>query len=46
VLAGLFGFALGMLRWWTGGLGLAIAVHICADATIFSLLASAGAFGP
>jgi hypothetical protein len=38
VLAGLFGLALGLLRWWTGGLGLAIAVHVCADATIFGLL--------
>jgi membrane protease YdiL (CAAX protease family) len=38
VLAGVFGLALGLLRWWTGGLGLAIAVHICADATIFGLL--------
>jgi uncharacterized protein len=38
VLAGLFGFAVGLLRIWTGGLGLAIAVHVCADATIFTLL--------
>jgi membrane protease YdiL (CAAX protease family) len=38
VLAGVFGLMLGLLRWWTGGLGLAIAVHICADATIFGLL--------
>jgi membrane protease YdiL (CAAX protease family) len=45
VLAGLFGFAVGILRWWTGGLGLAIAVHICADATIFGLLTQTGAFG-
>jgi uncharacterized protein len=44
VLAGLFGFAVGLLRIWTGGLGLAIAVHICADATIFSLLCHSGAF--
>jgi membrane protease YdiL (CAAX protease family) len=38
VLAGIFGLSLGLLRWWTGGLGLAIAVHVCADATIFGLL--------
>ena len=44
VLAGLFGVALGLLRWWTGGLGLALACHICADATIFCLLANSGAF--
>ena len=40
VLAGVFGLALGLLRWWTGGLGLAIAVHFCADATIFGLITS------
>jgi uncharacterized protein len=44
VLAGIFGLALGLLRWWTGGLGLAIAVHVCADATIFGLLSWSGAF--
>jgi len=44
VLASLYGVALGLLRWWTGGLGLAIACHICADATIFSLLAWSGVF--
>jgi hypothetical protein len=44
LLAGVFGMALGLLRWWTGGLGLAIAVHVCADATIFSLLSWSGAF--
>jgi membrane protease YdiL (CAAX protease family) len=37
-LAGLYGFALGLLRWWTGGLGLATACHVAADATIFWLL--------
>jgi membrane protease YdiL (CAAX protease family) len=40
VLAGIFGLAVGVLRWWTGGLGLAIAVHVCADATIFGLISS------
>jgi membrane protease YdiL (CAAX protease family) len=39
VLAGLFGMALGILRWQTGGLGLCVACHVCADATIFCLLA-------
>jgi membrane protease YdiL (CAAX protease family) len=39
-LAGLFGLALGGLRWWAGGLGLAVACHACADATIFGLLVS------
>jgi membrane protease YdiL (CAAX protease family) len=38
VLAGLFGLSLGVLRWWTDGLGLAVACHVCADATIFALL--------
>jgi uncharacterized protein len=45
VLASIFGFAVGLLRLWTGGLGLAIAVHLCADATIFSLLCWSAAFG-
>ncbi|HLW65415.1 MAG TPA: type II CAAX endopeptidase family protein [Gemmataceae bacterium] len=44
VLAGLYGLALGLLRWWTGGLALAIACHVCADATIFSLLVRSGVF--
>ncbi len=44
VLAGLFGAALGFLRWWTNGLGLAVACHIAADATIFWILFQAGAF--
>src|SRR5262245_8278953 len=33
VLAGLYGLGLGLLRWWSGGLGLVIACHVCADAT-------------
>ena len=37
-LAGLYGLSLGALRWWTGGLGLAIACHVSADATIFCIL--------
>jgi membrane protease YdiL (CAAX protease family) len=44
VLASLYGVALGLLRWWAGGLGLAVACHISADATIFSLLLFSGAF--
>jgi membrane protease YdiL (CAAX protease family) len=39
ILAGVYGVALGLLRWWAGGLGLATACHISADATIFTLLA-------
>ena len=38
ILAGLYGLALGLLRWWTGGLGLVVVCHMCADATIFGLL--------
>jgi uncharacterized protein len=38
ILAGLYGLGQGVLRWWTGGLGLAIACHVCADAAIFGLL--------
>jgi uncharacterized protein len=38
VLAGIYGLALGWLRWWVGGLGLTVACHVCADATIFGLL--------
>jgi membrane protease YdiL (CAAX protease family) len=44
VLAGVYGIALGLLRWWTGGLGLAFGCHVCADATIFGLLLWSGAF--
>jgi membrane protease YdiL (CAAX protease family) len=44
VLAGVYGAALGLLRWWTGGLALPIGSHICADATIFGILATTGAF--
>ncbi len=43
-LAGLYGLALGVLRWWTGGLGLAIACHVGADATIFCILTGSDAF--
>jgi membrane protease YdiL (CAAX protease family) len=44
VLAGAYGLALGILRWWTGGLALAVGCHVCADATIFGLLLWSGAF--
>jgi uncharacterized protein len=37
-LAALFGFALGVLRLWTGGLALPIVAHMAADATIYSIL--------
>jgi membrane protease YdiL (CAAX protease family) len=45
VLAGTYGLVLGLLRWWAGGLGLALGCHVCADATIFGLLLCSGAFG-
>ncbi|HEV3143987.1 MAG TPA: type II CAAX endopeptidase family protein [Gemmataceae bacterium] len=45
VLAGLFGLALGLLRWWTGGLGLAVICHVVADATILGLILSPGVPG-
>jgi len=44
IMAGIYGIMLGVLRWWTGGLGLTIACHVFADATIFSILAMTGAF--
>jgi membrane protease YdiL (CAAX protease family) len=44
VLAGVYGGALGVLRWWSGGLWLPIASHVCADATIFGILVATGAF--
>jgi membrane protease YdiL (CAAX protease family) len=43
ILAGLYGLILGTLRWWTAGLGLAIACHVGADATIFCILIETGA---
>jgi membrane protease YdiL (CAAX protease family) len=45
VLAAGYGVALGLLRWWSGGLGLSVGCHVCADATIFGIMASVGAFG-
>jgi membrane protease YdiL (CAAX protease family) len=42
-LATLFGFAMGVLRLWTGGLALPIAAHLVADATIYGILVHAGA---
>jgi membrane protease YdiL (CAAX protease family) len=40
VLAGLFGFFMGALRLWTGGLALPIVAHMGADATIYGILVS------
>ena len=37
-LATLFGFVLGALRFWTGGLAMPIVVHMGADATIYGIL--------
>jgi uncharacterized protein len=44
ILAGGYGVALGLLRWWTGGLGVILACHVTADATIIAILASTGSF--
>lgn len=42
MLAGVYGFALGWLRVFTGGIGLPIAAHIVADVTIFAIVANSG----
>jgi membrane protease YdiL (CAAX protease family) len=44
ILAAGFGLALGWLRWASGGLGLAIACHVCADAAIFGIIWRTGAW--
>lgn len=44
VMAGVYGVCLGVLRWWTGGLALATACHVCADTTIFCIFVVSGAF--
>src|SRR5262249_38324054 len=44
VLPGRYGVSLGLLRWWSGGLGLGVLCHVCADATIFGIVVWAGAF--
>jgi uncharacterized protein len=38
VMASVYGVALGLLRWRSGGLAASCAAHVCADATIFALL--------
>ncbi len=38
VLASFYGLGLGVLRTWASGLGLALACHVSADASIFALL--------
>jgi membrane protease YdiL (CAAX protease family) len=43
ILAGIYGFALGWLRMFSGGIGLPLAAHIAADATIYSILAQSRA---
>ena len=43
-MAAAFGLALALLRCWTGGLGLTVGCHVFADATIFCILFSSGAF--
>ena len=42
-LAVLFGFGMGVLRLWSGGLALPIVAHMAADATIYGILVRAGA---
>jgi len=42
-LAVVFGFAVGVLRVWTGGLALPIIAHMGADATIYCILVHSGA---
>ena len=41
-MAALFGFTLGTLRVWTGGLALPIVAHMGADATIYGILVYSG----
>jgi membrane protease YdiL (CAAX protease family) len=41
-LAALFGFVMGALRVWTGGLALPMVAHMCADATIYGILVHSG----
>ena len=43
ILAAFYAITLGLLRWWTGGLGLGTACHVGADATIFYILVETGA---
>ncbi len=43
VLAGIYGVALGWLRYVSKGLGLPLLSHVAADATIFTILVRAGA---
>jgi hypothetical protein len=45
LLAGFYGFALGYLRVWAGGLALPILCHICADATVFAILSGLPVLG-
>lgn len=42
-MAVVFGFVVGVLRLWTGGLALSIVVHMGADATIYCILVRSGA---
>jgi membrane protease YdiL (CAAX protease family) len=41
-MAAVFGFAMGGLRLWTGGLALPIVAHMGADATIYTILVRSG----
>lgn len=42
ILAGVYGVALGVLRAYTGGIGLGLLAHVAADATIYTLVARSG----
>jgi membrane protease YdiL (CAAX protease family) len=44
ILAVVYGLALGVLRAFTGGIGLCFCAHVAADATIYTLLARSGAW--
>lgn len=44
VFAGIYGLCMGWLRSFSGGIGLPIAAHITADATIFILITRTGVF--
>lgn len=44
ILALIYGLALGILRAFTGGIGLCFCAHVAADVTIYTLLARSGAW--
>lgn len=44
ILAGVYGLALGVVRAFTGGIGLGFLAHVAADATIYTLIARENAW--